>query len=215
MERKVVLTADGSSTIQWPDGETYHSKHGALQESLHVFIDAGLRFLSDRRELKVFELGFGTGLNALLAAEYASQTHIHVAYTSIEAFPLTNEWEALNYRVSHPALFSALHKASWGLQQEISPDFTLEKHHTTLVDFSFPENHFDVVFWDAFSPRSQPDLWTESAFERVFASMKSGGLLTTYCAQGQVRRNMKAAGLVVEKIPGPPGKREMMRAFKP
>jgi tRNA U34 5-methylaminomethyl-2-thiouridine-forming methyltransferase MnmC len=84
-----------------------------------------------------------------------------------------------------------------------------------LVDFSFPENHFDVVFWDAFSPRSQPDLWTESAFERVFASMKSGGLLTTYCAQGQVRRNMKAAGLVVEKIPGPPGKREMMRAFKP
>jgi len=199
--------------------EHYHSIHGARQESEHVFLAMGLRALPPAAQpLHIFEMGFGTGLNALLTAleDLARPVHYH----GIEAYPLAEEqWRALDYCASlaHPdcaALFRRMHEAPWGAALALTPQFTLHKEALPLQSYQ-PESRFDLVYWDAFAPTAQPELWTADVFREVFAWMKPGGIWVTYSAKGAVRRALQSVGLEVERLPGPPGKREMLRARKP
>jgi len=212
-------TADGSVTVAIPELQvTYHSKHGAIQESMHVFIEAGLRPLLHQQEpLRIFEMGFGTGLNALLTMIEAAEQHQKIHYEAIEAFPLEKELVTqLNYCEQMPdwqSSFEQLHTISWEQPATLTPWFTLHKHHTQLINYSTVQQ-FNLIFYDAFAPNAQPELWTVDAFTQLFSLLDDQGILVTYCSKGDVRRAMKAAGFTVEKIPGPPGKREMIRAKK-
>jgi tRNA U34 5-methylaminomethyl-2-thiouridine-forming methyltransferase MnmC len=197
---------------------TYHSKHGAIQESKHVFIEAGLRPLLHQQEtLRIFEMGFGTGLNALLTMIEAAQQHQKIHYETVEAFPLEQELVTqLNYCEQTPDWqnsFEQLHTTPWEQPVTLMPYFTLHKHHTQLINYSTGQQ-FNLIFYDAFAPNAQPELWTVDAFTQLFSLLDDQGILVTYCSKGDVRRSMKAAGFTLEKIPGPPGKREMIRAKK-
>ena len=221
MERILEATADGSHTISIPEMQvTYHSKHGAVQESMHVFIEAGLRFKmkATNCSLAILEMGFGTGLNALLTLLEAEGREIW--YESLEAYPVSLE---LAMQLNYAALlkqngavdyFKAMHLAAWNKWVNITPEFHICKQEGTLEAFH-PTGSYDIVYFDAFAPTAQPVLWTESVFKKLFANMNPGGILVTYCSKGIVRRAMQAAGFSIEKIPGPPGKREMVRATKP
>lgn len=224
MERHIIPTADGSVTISVPAaGVTYHSKHGAIQESMHVFIRAGLHYMLSkditRNPLRILEMGFGTGLNALLVLQESIRTGIPVAYETIEAFPLENVvFSQLNYcgQLQAPELqplFLELHQSSWDTTHPVTNRFSFTKRNTTLEEFCSQEP-VDLIFYDAFAPSAQPELWTVEIFQKLFDLLSPGGILTTYCSKGDVRRAMMAAGFTVEKIPGPPGKREMVRAKK-
>ncbi len=214
-----MTTGDGSKTIHMPElNEQYHSKHGALQEALHVFIDMGLKPLlesqKDASTLNISEFGFGTGLNTMLTAQLPTETTIN--YTGIEAFPVTvEELEAMNYGelLNDPDLFQTIHKANWEQWNPITGNFQLLKHQSKFEDLQGKGDQ-DLIYFDAFGPRTQPELWTVDIFEICHSMLKTGGFLTTYCAQGQARRNMITAGFEVERLPGPPGKREMLRARK-
>jgi tRNA U34 5-methylaminomethyl-2-thiouridine-forming methyltransferase MnmC len=222
-DRKLVDTGDGSHSIYLPQhDEFYHSSHGALRESLHVFIKHGLEFWQTNnpgKPIAVFEMGFGTGLNALLTWQFARDTNCTIHYTSLEAFPVAPEMAAsLNYidRLNAPAdatLFEQLHACSWNVPVALAPFFVLQKFETTLGAFK-TEERYDVIFYDAFAPRVQPELWTAAVFENLFSMLNPGGVLVTYCAKGEVKRHLRAAGFRVETLPGPPGKREMTRAHK-
>jgi len=205
-------TLDGSHTIYVPAiDEHYHSVNGAMQESRHVFIDAGLKACK-KSEIRVFEVGFGTGLNAKLALLEAEQSGKKINYTAIELYPLTeNEIAQLNY--SEHTGFRAIHAASWNIDVKISPHFVIKKILADFTAFDLQEK-YDVIFFDAFSPEKQPGMWTENIFLRLYEHCNTGAILTTYCAKGKVRRAMQAAGFAVERLPGPPGKREMLRAIK-
>jgi len=220
MERKIITTGDGSKTIHMPDwNEQYHSKHGALQEALHVFIEMGLRFSLSRKRtqsqpISILEYGLGTGLNAMITAQFNTEIPIH--YTGVEAFPVSmEEAHAMQYGelLNDKNLYNAIHSAAWESIHEVSPNFTLEKKKLTFDNIVY-KDQYDIIYFDAFGPRVQPELWTEAIFKGAYNALKSGGVLTTYCAQGQARRNMQAAGFTVERLPGPPGKREMLRATK-
>jgi tRNA U34 5-methylaminomethyl-2-thiouridine-forming methyltransferase MnmC len=233
MKREVLITGDGSKTIYMPDlNEQYHSKHGALQEALHVFIKTGLEYFLEVRllsaaqnvskgerdyhqePLQVLEYGFGTGLNAMLTVQYDAKTPIE--YTAVEAFPIHQEEVlAMDYGqlLEDQKLYEFLHQSSWEERHEIHPNFMLRKKQITF-ELINDQNQFDLIYFDAFGPRTQPELWTIKIFEAAYASLKKGGVLTTYCAAGQVRRNMQSVGFTVERLPGPPGKREMLRATK-
>lgn len=220
MERIVQLTADGSSTIFVPElNQHYHSTHGALQESLHVFIEAGLKNIKTKN-VSILEIGFGTGLNAWLTAIEAKKPAINVVYVAVEKHPvLEDELRLLNYTSSieekeDASLFNALHDAVWEKTVSISPSFSLKKQQKNFLDIT-DKDAFDIIYYDAFAPNTQPELWTEEIFEKMFTALKPGGFLVTYCAKGQVKRNLKAVGFVLECLPGPPGKREMTRALKP
>jgi len=224
MERQIITTADGSVTISIPSsGVTYHSKHGAIQESMHVFIGAGLHYMIakdlTRNLLRIVEMGFGTGLNALLVLQHSIRSGINIHYETIEAFPLENVvYTQLNYCAQLQApelqpLFLQLHESAWETTHQITPRFSFRKRNSTLEKFTRDEP-VDLIFYDAFAPSAQPELWTTEVFSKLFAMMATGGVLTTYCSKGDVRRAMVAAGFSVEKIPGPPGKREMVRAGK-
>jgi tRNA U34 5-methylaminomethyl-2-thiouridine-forming methyltransferase MnmC len=222
-DRQLVHTGDGSHSIYLPQhDEFYHSSHGALRESLHVFIKHGLEFHlvnNPGKPIAVFEMGFGTALNALLTWQFAREKKCTVQYTSLEAFPVTPEMAAsLNYidRLNAPAdatLFEQLHTCAWNMPVLLAPFFELQKHNTSLEVF-VPGELYHVVFYDAFAPRVQPELWTAAVFEKLYAMLETGGVLVTYCAKGEVKRHLKAAGFRVETLPGPPGKREMTRAHK-
>ena len=220
MKKEIVKTSDGSNTLFVPElDETYHSTHGALQESLHVFIREGLQFRSELKEVSILEVGFGTGLNALLSFIETDNANIKIEYTSLEAFPL--EWEIveqLNYmdlvhfeKYADP--FKKIHTCEWESFSEISSGFSLRKLKVKLQEVPF-ENEFDLIYFDAFAPRVQPDLWTEQIFASMYKALKPGGVLVTYCAKGTVKRALKAVGFELQSIPGPPGKREMSRAIK-
>lgn len=213
------LTADGSDTLYSATmDEAYHSLNGAVQESMHVFINAGLHQIS-RKTLRIFEVGFGTGLNALLTWREAKRLSLNLTYESIEAFPVPADLvKGLNYQHLVPGLpdgaFERLHQSPWNEPVVLEPDgFTLTKIHGDFREY-VPESPFDLVFFDAFAPDKQPELWQESLFSRLFSTMKDEGILVTYCAKGEVRRRMQRAGYSVERLPGPPGKREMLRARK-
>lgn len=209
MKRTLQITADGSHTISIPDMQvTYHSMHGAVQESMHVFIEAGLRTLT-HDNIRIFEMGFGTGLNALLTCQHADKA---IYYYSVEQFPLTPaETAGLNYDAT---ILQLLHSAPWNEDVAITPHFTLHKSHHSLLEVATAQT-FHMIYYDAFAPRAQPELWTQTVFERLYRWLEPGGILVTYCSKGDVRRAMMAAGFTVEKLAGPPGKREMLRAVRP
>lgn len=221
MERKILKTEDGSHTLYVPDmDEHYHSIHGARQESMHVFIDAGLNMHSGK-ELTIFEVGFGTGLNAFLTAVESKHQQRKIKYYTIEKFPLQEEeWEKLNPEPDtdkeENRLFRQLHNCQWGKLNEINTTFQLQKIEGDLTSFNFQAlPPFDLVYFDAFAPDKQPKLWSPEIFAAIFAQMTHNGILVTYSAKGAVRRTMQSAGFQVERIPGPPGKREMLRGRKP
>lgn len=220
LNREIARTRDGSVTLFVPGlDEHYHSVHGALQESRHVFIEAGLRYVAaEKKEISVLEVGLGTGLNALLTAIEAEEHQLSIHYTSIEKFPVSPaELDQLDYQElvkNENGLLKSLHEATWKEWTDLSPRFHLLKLKTDLKNFR-EENQYDLIYFDAFAPSAQPDLWTMEIFKSMYRSLKPGGILVTYCVKGEVRRNMKAAGFEVEKIPGPPGKREMARTRKP
>lgn len=222
MQRQPLITKDGSHTIAVPEmNVTYHSHHGAIRESIHVFIKAGLLPLVNLQHptIKILEMGFGTGLNALLTLAEAERLQQPVHYSAIELFPLQpeevvslNYCEQLNRKDLQP-VFEQFHVCDWEKDVSITPPFTLKKIRTDLINLSM-DQPVNLIYFDAFAPAAQPELWTREVFEKLFSIMLPGGVLVTYCSKGDVRRAMQAAGLIVEKIPGPPGKREMVRAAK-
>lgn len=215
---EIITTSDGSHTLRNSElNETYHSVHGAMRESLHVFIHCGLAYCIEKHRLKdvsVLEVGFGTGLNALLALQYAVRNEVKIHYTSLEPFPLTEEfWSQLNYTegAAEREQFRALHQAPWDEVVSVTPDFSLLKIKSSLQDVHLDRSH-DVVFFDAFAPGKQPELWSLEALTKVITHLRQGGIFVTYSAKGQLKRDLKSLGLVVETLPGPPGKKEMVRA---
>ena len=215
---EIVTTEDGSHSIyvQTLD-EHYHSVHGAFTESQHVFIEAGLKQLKNSH-IRILEMGFGTGLNALLTFVEANKSNISIYYTGIEKYPLERTiTDSLNYEsIIDPAwkgMFKLIHDSQWQQEVLIKPGFILKKVQCDMHEMG-EVDEFDLVYFDAFAPEKQPELWTEDLFNHIFLSMRSNSILTTYSSKGTVRRNLEAAGFRVEKIPGPPGKREMTRAYK-
>lgn len=220
VKRQVLLTADGSHTLALENSDvTYHSRHGAITESRHVFIDAGLHYVTHHYPsgpVHVLEMGFGTGLNALLTAMEAKQSSRQIIYTSLETQPLTaSEYERLNYgeQLHALALYLRLHTAEWNKAVDVDPLFRLQKMQCSLQDFS-GDQLFHCIYFDAFAPGEQPELWTTDIFQKLYQQLLPGGVLVTYCSKSDVRRSMLAAGFTVSKLPGPPGKREMVRARK-
>ena len=222
MKRSIITTSDGSKTIQiegW--NEQYHSIHGALQEAKHVYINAGLKTFLERQPkqnaLTVLEIGFGTGLNALLTALESLNISQEICYHGIEAYPVeAEELQALGYHTligSDPSIFQNIHNCSWHETHKILPHFSIVKRQAFFSDIA-EVNEFDVIYFDAFGPRVQPNLWIESIFKKMYEALRPNGLLVTYCAKGSVRRCMQAVGFEVQRLPGPPGKREMLRAIK-
>lgn len=218
MHRELRTTADGSKTIFSPQfNENYHSIYGAMGESLHVYIENGLAAFTAFEELHILEIGFGTGLNALLTC-LKKPPHQKVFYTGLEPYPVeTALWQQLHYgqQEGATALFENIHQAGWGYGVGIAPNFVLTKLQTDLMVWEPAPAAFDLVYFDAFAPSAQTALWTTSVFEKTYHTLRAGGQLVTYCAKGAVKRNMKAAGFQIEGLPGPPGKREMTRATKP
>lgn len=219
MNRKVIQTADGSASIEWTDKEeTYHSRHGAIQESEHVFLKMGYDHLPKDQALTILEIGWGTGLNTLLTLNHRESDR-KIFYYTIEAYPLELEHvRSLGYcsgKLSmFKELFQNLHENEWGSPFQIDSNCTFLKLKTTLEEIEFEDSQFNLIYFDAFGPRIQPELWQPWVWKKLYASMKFGGVLVTYCAKGQVRRDMQSAGFSVERLPGAPGKREMLRATK-
>jgi tRNA U34 5-methylaminomethyl-2-thiouridine-forming methyltransferase MnmC len=224
MQRQIIFTGDGSHTVSIPNMHvTYHSVHGAIQESQHVFIEAGLKYAATRffhpGALHILEIGLGTGLNALLSLIESETNQQRIHYTAIEPFPLsTEEITLLNYceqlnRNDLRDTFTNLHTSEW--EKDIVPAsfFTLYKTRQPLQQFITPLP-YHLVYFDAFAPAAQPELWNVSIFKKMYDAMLPNGILVTYCSKGDVRRNMITAGFTIEKIPGPPGKREMIRALR-
>lgn len=215
-KRHIITTKDGSHSLMVPElNEQYHSIHGAQQEAEHVFLKMGLDYFK-KDHLSVFEVGFGTGLNTLLSCLWGRKNKVSIAYTSVEKYPVsTEEVNQLNYGelVNQSKLFNQLHESDWEIKVNIAKDFSLSKLKLDLTKDELPVG-FDVVFFDAFAPNKQPKLWTIEIFEKMYTVLNKGGVLVTYCCQGEAKRTMIKAGFKVEKVPGPPGKREMLRAIK-
>ncbi len=218
MNSELRITKDGSHTLFVPEiDECYHSTHGAIQESMHIFINASLKHCS-RDNINILEIGFGTGLNAFLALLEAERSGKKIHYTTIEKYPVKLEKAVeLNYPEQIDAtkknLFLEIHSAKWGEAIGITSFFSVEKIKGDFTLFE-PERNFDVIFFDAFSPEKQPEMWTVERFKTIYEHSNSGATMTTYCAKGAVRRAMQAAGFVVERLPGPPGKREILRGTR-
>lgn len=223
MHLEIRQTKDGSNTLYVPAlDEHYHSVHGALQESQHVFIKHGLEHvLQFRKDIKILEVGFGTGLNAILTYPFALAQKAFVQYDTLEKHPLQeNVVEQLHFDnvILNPELqdvFRLMHKAPWNEPVDLIPYFTLQKIHETLEEFVAPQAYYDLIYFDAFAPEKQPELWSDEMFRKLYKATRPGGVLVTYCAKGSFKRSLKAAGFEVEALPGPPGKREMTRGLKP
>lgn len=218
---QLILTSDGShSLLNTTLNETYHSRHGALQESQYVFIQQGLEFFVERtqaKQLSILEVGFGTGLNAWLTFQFAQQHSLVIHYTSLETFPLPKEvWQALNYTTStaEAEAFHALHEATWNQRVEITENFSLLKKEQPVQQLEPKTHPFNIIYFDAFAPNKQPELWQLEVLQKTTDVLTPGGLFVTYCAKGQLKRDLRSLGLHVEALPGPPGKREMVRATR-
>lgn len=218
-QRKIIETADGSSTI-FVEGlsENYHSNHGAKSESEKVFIEYGLDFFvksNQISEINILEYGFGTGLNALLTWSYARDLNLKINYTTIEKYPLqVKEFMAFAESVNLKDDFVKLHQGSWGEAFELDSNFNITKLQLDFRDFKSLNNNFHVIFFDAFAPQKQPGLWSIEVFKEAYKSLLYNGILTTYTVMGEVKRNLKKVGFAIEKLPGPVGKREVLRAIK-
>ncbi len=219
---KIITTSDGSHSLFNEElNETYHSVHGAIQESNHVFIQSGLHYFIEEfkpKNISILEIGFGTGLNALLTIKEAQQLpSLNFRYTTLEAFPLGEEvWSKLNYadELNLKDEFNALHRVSWKEEHAIGSNFQFQKQHIKLQDVFLKPFSFDIIFFDAFAPNKQPELWEIDALRKVTEALNTDGVFVTYCAKGQLKRDLKSLGLVVQTISGPPGKKEMVRAVK-
>ncbi len=218
MKSELILTEDGSSSLYVPEiDECYHSSHGAIQESRHIFIEAGLQ-RCHKSEINVLEVGFGTGLNAFLTMMEAERSGKQIQYVSLEKYPVELEKALrLNYpeelSAEKKSYFELIHLSAWNKKVQVTPFFSLEKVETDFTQYT-PEKKFDVVFFDAFSPEKQPEMWTQERFELIFEHCNDGAILTTYCAKGAVRRSMQTAGFTMERLAGPPGKREILRGIR-
>lgn len=215
---RIVQSDDGSHTLKVHGlNEHYHSHKGAIREGRHVFLENGLAQFGDAELVRLLEVGFGTGLNALLTLLLVSGPR--VKYTALETNPLS--WDLLS-RLNYPDLlgnpevhqrYHALHHSPWDCPVEITDRFELHKVHGPLQDFD-PPDVFDLVYFDAFAPHAQPEMWEPAIWKKLYNMMAEGGIMVTYCAKGQVRRDMQSAGFSMERLAGPPGKREMLRARK-
>ena len=219
MKREIITTSDGSTTIYIPEwNERYHSTHGAIQEAYHVFIQHGLE-ACNTLEIKILEIGFGTGLNAFISFLEAEKKSLKISYDGVEAYPVElNEVKQLNYvgelhAEQFRGEFHLMHDIPWEERRALSKKFSIIKRKQFFHKIE-DKNQFDLVYFDAFGPRVQPNLWTEELFTLMFKAMKVGGILVTYSAKGSVRRAMQAVGFQVERLAGPSGKREMLRATK-
>lgn len=220
MNIQLVESEDGSHTLYLPElKETYHSLHGAIQESQHVFIEAGLQHMDDAEALNILEVGLGTGLNVLLTWLEAEKREWPVHMHTLEPSPLPDDIiDKLNYgqRIPDPQAtdyFKQIHTSAWGKTVKLSPQFSLYKAQTTLQAFH-SDDTFDMVYYDAFAPSKQPEVWELETLEKAVTSLNPGGILVSYCASGQFRRNLVALGMETLSLPGPPGKKEMTRAVK-
>jgi tRNA U34 5-methylaminomethyl-2-thiouridine-forming methyltransferase MnmC len=218
---QLVTTGDGSHTLYLPQmDEHYHSRFGAIAESRHVFLEAGFNASGKRESISVLEVGFGTGLNALLTCMAARERKIFVYYRCIDKFPLPYELAVrLNYKDfflpddQPDEIFRLLHETPWNTECKLYQYFTLYKCHADIVDFK-PWFSYELIYFDAFAPDKQPECWSPQIFRRLYENLLPGGILTTYCVKGQVKRTLKEVGFHVERLPGPPGKREMLRGRK-
>ncbi|MDL2307994.1 tRNA (5-methylaminomethyl-2-thiouridine)(34)-methyltransferase MnmD [Bacteroidales bacterium OttesenSCG-928-B11] len=217
-KRTITISEDGSSSLRIEGtDEHFHSVHGAYNESMHVYINAGLKMMGEKREIAVLDVGFGTGLNALLTLVNQDNRVIH--YHGIEAYPLQeNEFKALNYTSivgkKWDEIFRYIHVLKSDDEVEISSNFFFKKSIIKLEDICLFAGKYDIVYFDAFSPDLQPELWSEEIFRKIYKAMVDGGILMTYCAKGWVKRVMKTVGFTVEGLPGPIGKREISRGVK-
>ena len=216
---EIEKTADGSYTLFVPGlDEHYHSVKGALTESEHIFINMGLKH-SSAPSPRILEIGFGTGLNAFLTSLEAKKDNRSIFYTTIEKYPLDMETiKLLDYpeliAPDESELFYSIHKAGWNSPQTISGNFTIEKIEGDFTEYRF-RNGYDIIYFDAFAPEKQPEMWSQTLFNNLYEVLNDDGILTTYCAKGAVRRMLQEAGFIVERLPGPPGgKREILRGTK-
>ncbi|MCX2764550.1 tRNA (5-methylaminomethyl-2-thiouridine)(34)-methyltransferase MnmD [Aquimarina muelleri] len=223
MKREIVITADGSKTIHLPElEEQYHSKHGAINEAKHVFIKSGLHHVLDKNNpniIHILEIGLGTGLNAFITFLEAEQNNLSVDYVGVEAYPVSIE-EAMLMKYPEALLvknresdFERMHQSMWEQPAKINSNFNLTKRKQFFVDI-IDQNQYDLIYFDAFGARVQPELWTSEIFKKMYDALRIKGVLVTYAAKGSVRRAMLEVGFKVERLPGPPGKREMLRATK-
>lgn len=222
MRSEIIVTDDGSNSLYVTElDETYHSTHGAIQESQHVFVEAGFKFIckevNSNSALKIFEVGLGTGLNALLTALAARKLSKTVFYTGIELHPLTNNIiSQLNYvdLTEEPEnLFDSIHAAAWESQERISNYFQLKKIQDSFITYE-PKERYNLIYFDAFAPAKQSELWDYSILEKCYNMLEDEGVFVTYSAKGQLKRDLKSIGFKVETLPGPPGKFQMVRATK-
>ncbi|PKQ65078.1 SAM-dependent methyltransferase [Labilibaculum filiforme] len=218
LKRELKITEDGSHTLFVPElNEHYHSTHGAIQEAMHVYLNAGFNYC-DQNPIHILEVGFGTGLNCFLTLMEAQKQKRQVVYHSIELYPIQEEHiQSLNYtdqiERADKAVFFKLHQAIWNQEVKITEDFTLEKLQGDLRSFQFPAS-YDLIYFDAFAPDIQPELWTQDIFEKLHHHLKEEAILTTYSTKGIIKQALRAAGFEVKRLPGPPGKRQMLRAKK-
>ena len=219
MNREIIITEDGSTTLYIPElNEHYHSIHGAIQESTHIFIKAGIEYYG-QKDIRILEAGFGTGLNAYLSLLRSEELQLPLDYHSVEKYPLPpEEVNRLHYPdqlpAADPGSFAMLHDAPWDCGEQITPLFHLHKYRTDFRSIQF-QARFDIVYFDAFNPEVQPHLWTPEVFSRFAQALKPGGILVTYCVKGIVKQALREVGFTLKRLPGPPGKREMLRATKP
>jgi tRNA U34 5-methylaminomethyl-2-thiouridine-forming methyltransferase MnmC len=219
MKVEIRESNDGSSTLYNVDlDETYHSVHGAIQEAEHVFIEMGLKqVLKNKIDISILEIGFGTGLNALLSINQIIRKEIvKVNYTGVEKYPIEeSNWRAVNYPeiLGGGDYFEKMHLLPWEVLSPVQSNFHLKKTKLDILTFR-DSDKYDIIYFDAFSPTSQPELWCKDVFQNMFDSLKNNGVFVTYCAKGQVRRDLQSVGFKMERLPGPPGKREMLRGTK-
>lgn len=223
-EVKLITTEDGSHSLFVPEiNESYHSSHGAYREAIHVFMLYGLEAWAVKNKgkipVRIFEMGFGTGLNAWLTLVWAEQNQIPVLYHTIDPFPLMeNIYSQLNYPLLDDAIwhyknyFTKIHETEWDKGEAISPYFNMKKEKITLEEVMLYDT--DLVFYDAFSPKKQPELWDLSLLKKVTATMNTNGVFVTYCATSKLKKDLRGLGLILDEVPGPPGKKEMTRAWK-
>ena len=216
----IITTEDGSHSLESTQfGVTYHSVHGAIQESQIVFIEAALQYqATQKKTLKILEIGFGTGLNAFMTYLEGQKEQLNIDYVGVEAYPIeSNMLEQLNYpselqATTEKELFLAMHKTTTAPTQ-LAPNFNFLQQRSKFEDLDY-QAYFDIIYYDAFAPNAQPELWEEPMLMRMYDALQSGGVLTTYCAKGAFKRSLKKIGFTVEALPGPKGKREMTRAIK-
>lgn len=219
MKRRLVMTEDGSPSIRVDDlEENFHSQHGAIQEAKHVFIRNGLDACTNDK-LDVFEVGLGTGLNAFLAAKWSKEHRVYVKYYAIELYPLESDLfnpfkSLMGELVDDHEDLDKIYNADWNVEVGINASFQLHKIHEDVLKFEPEHESFDVIFFDAFGFRAQPELWSFELLQKMHRVLRKGGMLVTYASRGQLKRDLKSIGFVIETLPGPPGKREMLRAIK-